>query len=49
MSLSEKNDDFLMVMIIYVSMSLSDRVIKDHYYGGIIACASERHDRVPGL
>ena len=37
-----------MYVCIYVSMSLSDRVVKDHYCGGMIVYASEWHEEVLG-
>ncbi len=36
-------------MYVYVSMSLSDKVLKDHSCGGMIAYAGEWHDKVPSL
>ena len=35
-----------MYLCIYVSMSLSDKVVKDHYCGGMISYACEWHDEV---
>ena len=44
--------DFFVLMIIYVcmyvSMVLSDRVIRDHPCGGMIAYAGERHEEILG-
>jgi len=49
------NHDFFMLIFMYmylsnyVSMPLSNRVVKDHSCGGIIAYASEWHEEVPNL
>ena len=39
----------LMIIYVYVSMSLYDRVFKDHSYVGMISYASESHEEVLGL
>jgi len=31
----------------YVSMSLSDKIVRDHYYGGLISYVGEWHEEVP--
>jgi len=36
-------------MFIYIYMSLSNRVVKDHSCGGMIASASEWHEEVLSL
>ena len=38
-----------MYVCIHVFMSLSDRVVRDHSYEGMIAYSSEWYDKVPGL
>ena len=38
-----------MCVHVCVCMFLSDRVVRDHSYGGMIAYASEWHDEVLGL
>ena len=46
------NHDYFMLMFMYmyvyihVSMSLFDRVVRDHYCGGMIGYAGECHDEV---
>lgn len=38
-----------MYVCIHVSMLLSNRVFKDHSYGGMIAYVGEKHEEVLGL
>ena len=38
-----------MHVCIHVSMLLSDKVVRDHSYGGMISYVRERHEEVPGL
>ena len=39
----------IIYVCMYVSMSLFDKVGKDHSFGGMIAYTSERHEKVSSL